>query len=74
MRFVCNVGWLAQLYAGTTVGAGSPAGFATLDTLKELSADVRAAGVAVFGRPSGKESLIIKVKVCSAVFHNPASA
>lgn len=51
-----------QLFPGTNTGPKSPAGFATLKTL-QLSADVRMAGVAVFGRPSGKESLILKVKV-----------
>jgi Exoribonuclease Xrn1 D1 domain len=53
---------LAQVFPGTKSGPESPAGFATLKTL-QVSPDVRQAGVAVFGRPSGKESLILKVKV-----------
>ena len=53
---------LAQVFPGTKAGPDSPAGFATLKTL-QVSPDVRQAGVAVFGRPSGKESLILKVKV-----------
>jgi Exoribonuclease Xrn1 D1 domain len=51
-----------QVFPGTKSGPESPAGFATLKTL-QVSPDVRQAGVAVFGRPSGKESLILKVKV-----------
>lgn len=50
------------MFPGTQTGPGSPAGFETLKTL-QVMADVRMAGVAVFGRPSGKESLILKVKV-----------
>jgi len=50
------------VFPGTQTGPGSPAGFETLKTL-QVTADVRMAGVAVFGRPSGKESLILKVKV-----------
>ena len=59
-----------QVFPGTKSGPESPAGFATLKTL-QVSPDVRQAGVAVFGRPSGKESLILKVKVqrvlCAAI-------
>ena len=50
-----------QVVPGTKVGPGCPAGFATLKTLLVLS-EVKAAGVNVFGRPSQKESLILKVK------------
>ena len=51
-----------QLVPGTKVGPGCPAGFATLKTLA-VSPEVKAAGVTVFGRPSQKESVILKVKV-----------
>lgn len=56
-----------QLWPGTEVATKSPPGFATLAT-KQVTGEVRSAGVAVFGRPSGKESLIVKIAV-SAVPH-----
>lgn len=60
-RFARGVGIHLQVVPGTKVGPGCPAGFATLKTLL-VQPEVKAAGVNVFGRPSQKESLILKVK------------
>ncbi len=47
---------------GTRAGPGGPAGFATLKTLL-ITPELKAAGINVFGRPSGKASIVLKVKV-----------
>ena len=68
----CGGGWLLvaitdwpgplQLVPGTKAGPGGPAGFATLKTLL-ITPELKAAGINVFGRPSGKVSIVLKVKV-----------
>lgn len=49
------------------MGPGCPAGFATLKTLA-LEPVLKAAGVNVFGRPSQKESVVLKVKVPADIY------
>ena len=51
-----------QLVPGTRAGPGGPAGFATLKTLL-ITPELKAAGINVFGRPSGKASIVLRVKV-----------
>ena len=51
-----------QLVPGTKAGPGGPAGFATLKTLL-TTPELKAGGINVFGRPSGKMSVFLKVKV-----------
>jgi hypothetical protein len=52
----------AQLIHGTKVGPGCPAGFATLKTLL-VTPELKQGGINVFGRPSGKQSIFLKIKV-----------
>lgn len=54
-------GFVPSFVPGTKVGATGPAGFPTLRTLA-VSAELRRAGINVFGMTSRKESLILKVK------------
>jgi len=54
-------GFIPSFVPGTKVGATGPAGFPTLRTLA-VSAELRRAGINVFGMTSRKESLILKVK------------
>jgi len=61
---------LPQLVPGTKAGPGGPAGFATLKTLL-ITPELKAAGINVFGRPSGKASIVLKVKVRSCCAEVP---
>jgi 5'-3' exoribonuclease 1 len=54
-------GFIPSFVPGTKVGATGPAGFPTLRTLA-VNAELRRAGINVFGMTSRKESLILKVK------------
>eukprot|EP00854_Cymbomonas_tetramitiformis_P005821 gene5821-7022_t len=53
-------GFGPELLEGTTTGAASPPAFPTLRTL-QFRPDLRKAGVNVFGQPSKKESLILRI-------------
>ena len=52
----------AQFTPGTKTGPTGPPGFPSLRTLASTP-ELRRAGVAVFGNPSRKESLILVLKV-----------
>jgi 5'-3' exoribonuclease 1 len=54
-------GFTPMLVPGTKSGGAGPPGFPTLRTLA-VTGELRKAGVAVFGMPSRKESLMLRVK------------
>ncbi|KIY96312.1 5'-3' exoribonuclease 1 [Monoraphidium neglectum] len=54
-----QLGFRPALVKGTLTGKKNPPGFPTLKTMKLVGAELKMAGVTVFGNPSKKESLIL---------------